>query len=136
MDISDNTGPSLWFWKLGREFFFRDTKYGFGSFIFVKSLFLLLLSLPKEPWLFSWFLFIFLVDSGGQYFDGTTDITRTFHYGTPSAEQVRMYVKYKRVRSESVKCENKMSFVQNHKRVDTDVIMTSWISRNLKLPSI
>ena len=31
---------------------------------------------------------LYLVDSGGQYLDGTTDVTRTFHYGTPSQEQV------------------------------------------------
>ena len=31
----------------------------------------------------------FSVDSGGQYADGgTTDVTRTFHYGTPSSNQV------------------------------------------------
>jgi Xaa-Pro aminopeptidase len=30
---------------------------------------------------------IFLVDSGGQYLDGTTDITRTVIVGTPDAEQ-------------------------------------------------
>lgn len=29
----------------------------------------------------------FLVDSGGQYPGGTTDITRTFHFGAPSAEE-------------------------------------------------
>jgi Xaa-Pro aminopeptidase len=28
-----------------------------------------------------------LVDSGGQYFEGTTDITRTIHLGSPTAEQ-------------------------------------------------
>lgn len=28
-----------------------------------------------------------LVDSGGQYFDGTTDITRTIHLGSPSKEE-------------------------------------------------
>ncbi|KAK2140764.1 hypothetical protein LSH36_1255g00002 [Paralvinella palmiformis] len=28
---------------------------------------------------------VYLVDSGGNYLDGTTDITRTFHFGTPSA---------------------------------------------------
>ena len=28
-----------------------------------------------------------LVDSGGQYLDGTTDITRTFHLGTPTKEE-------------------------------------------------
>ncbi len=27
---------------------------------------------------------LFLLDSGGQYVDGTTDVTRTFHYGTPT----------------------------------------------------
>ena len=30
-----------------------------------------------------------LVDSGGQYLDGTTDITRTFHYGNPTPKQVK-----------------------------------------------
>jgi Xaa-Pro aminopeptidase len=30
---------------------------------------------------------IFLLDSGGQYFDGTTDITRTVALGTPTAQQ-------------------------------------------------
>jgi Xaa-Pro aminopeptidase len=29
---------------------------------------------------------LFLIDSGGQYRDGTTDVTRTLHVGTPSAE--------------------------------------------------
>ncbi|OQR77576.1 xaa-Pro aminopeptidase 1-like, partial [Tropilaelaps mercedesae] len=30
---------------------------------------------------------MYLVDSGGQYRDGTTDITRTVHFGTPTAVQ-------------------------------------------------
>uniref|UniRef100_A0A665UGE9 X-prolyl aminopeptidase (aminopeptidase P) 2, membrane-bound n=1 Tax=Echeneis naucrates TaxID=173247 RepID=A0A665UGE9_ECHNA len=30
---------------------------------------------------------MYLVDSGGQYLDGTTDITRTVHWGTPTAMQ-------------------------------------------------
>ncbi len=34
---------------------------------------------------------IFLVDSGGQYLDGTTDITRTIAMGEPTAEQRRAY---------------------------------------------
>lgn len=34
---------------------------------------------------------ILLLDSGGQYFDGTTDITRTFALGTPTEEQKRNY---------------------------------------------
>lgn len=29
---------------------------------------------------------IHLVDSGGQYLDGTTDVTRTFHFGKPTPE--------------------------------------------------
>ena len=32
-----------------------------------------------------------MVDSGGQYLDGTTDVTRTFHYGTPTEEMVDRY---------------------------------------------
>lgn len=32
---------------------------------------------------------IFLVDSGGQYFDGTTDVTRTITLGNPTAKQKR-----------------------------------------------
>lgn len=34
---------------------------------------------------------LFLLDSGGQYHDGTTDITRTVAVGTPSAEQKRRF---------------------------------------------
>ena len=30
---------------------------------------------------------IHLVDSGGQYIDGTTDVTRAFHFGNPTAEE-------------------------------------------------
>jgi Xaa-Pro aminopeptidase len=34
---------------------------------------------------------LLLIDSGGQYLDGTTDITRVWPIGTPSAEQKRDY---------------------------------------------
>ncbi|MFT6071882.1 MAG: Xaa-Pro aminopeptidase [Alphaproteobacteria bacterium] len=34
---------------------------------------------------------LFLLDSGGQYYDGTTDITRTFAIGTPTPEMVMRY---------------------------------------------
>ena len=34
---------------------------------------------------------LFLVDSGGQYADGTTDVTRTIAIGTPSAEMCERY---------------------------------------------
>ena len=34
---------------------------------------------------------MFMVDSGGQYLDGTTDVTRTFHYGSPTEEMIERY---------------------------------------------
>lgn len=34
---------------------------------------------------------LYLVDSGGQYFDGTTDVTRTVPIGEPSADMIRHY---------------------------------------------
>ena len=34
---------------------------------------------------------LYLVDSGGQYHEGTTDITRTIHLGTPTAAQKHHY---------------------------------------------
>nr|XP_033798041.1 xaa-Pro aminopeptidase 1 isoform X1 [Geotrypetes seraphini]XP_033798043.1 xaa-Pro aminopeptidase 1 isoform X1 [Geotrypetes seraphini]XP_033798045.1 xaa-Pro aminopeptidase 1 isoform X1 [Geotrypetes seraphini]XP_033798046.1 xaa-Pro aminopeptidase 1 isoform X1 [Geotrypetes seraphini]XP_033798047.1 xaa-Pro aminopeptidase 1 isoform X1 [Geotrypetes seraphini]XP_033798048.1 xaa-Pro aminopeptidase 1 isoform X1 [Geotrypetes seraphini]XP_033798049.1 xaa-Pro aminopeptidase 1 isoform X1 [Geotrypetes s len=34
---------------------------------------------------------IFLLDSGAQYKDGTTDVTRTMHFGTPSAYEKECY---------------------------------------------
>ncbi len=34
---------------------------------------------------------IYLCDSGAQYFDGTTDTTRTLHFGTPSEMEVKAY---------------------------------------------
>eukprot|EP00055_Hartaetosiga_balthica_P007781 m.27335 g.27335 ORF g.27335 m.27335 type:complete len:610 (+) comp5932_c0_seq1:36-1865(+) len=34
---------------------------------------------------------VYLLDSGGQYLDGTTDITRTVHFGTPSDEEKRCF---------------------------------------------
>jgi len=33
----------------------------------------------------------FLLDSGGQYIDGTTDVTRTNHYGTPTQRMIDCY---------------------------------------------
>ena len=39
-----------------------------------------------------------LVDSGGQYEDGTTDITRTFHFGTPTQHQKDCYTRVLQVR--------------------------------------
>ena len=34
---------------------------------------------------------IYLCDSGAQYLDGTTDTTRTLHFGTPTAEEKQAY---------------------------------------------
>ena len=36
---------------------------------------------------------IFLIDTGAQYQDGTTDVTRTVHFGTPSPEQKLFYTR-------------------------------------------
>ena len=36
---------------------------------------------------------IHLVDSGGQYLDGTTDVTRTFHFGNPTDEERDAYTR-------------------------------------------
>lgn len=36
---------------------------------------------------------LFLLDSGGQYLDGTTDITRTFHFGEPTDFEVEAYTR-------------------------------------------
>jgi len=34
---------------------------------------------------------IYLLDSGGQYLDGTTDVTRTFHFGKPTDKEKLAY---------------------------------------------
>ncbi|XP_056016849.1 xaa-Pro aminopeptidase 1-like [Ostrea edulis] len=34
---------------------------------------------------------MYLLDSGGQYLDGTTDVTRTFHFGTPTDFEKECY---------------------------------------------
>ncbi len=36
---------------------------------------------------------IYLLDSGGQYRDGTTDVTRTFHFGEPKEEERQAYTR-------------------------------------------
>jgi Xaa-Pro aminopeptidase len=36
---------------------------------------------------------VFLCDSGAQYLDGTTDVTRTLHFGTPSAHERRCFTR-------------------------------------------
>lgn len=36
---------------------------------------------------------IYLLDSGGQYFDGTTDTTRTVHFGTPTDFEMEAFTR-------------------------------------------
>jgi len=36
---------------------------------------------------------MYLVDSGGQYLDGTTDVTRTLHYGNPTQHEIDCYTR-------------------------------------------
>ncbi|XP_048766480.2 xaa-Pro aminopeptidase 1-like isoform X2 [Ostrea edulis] len=36
---------------------------------------------------------MYLLDSGGQYLDGTTDVTRTFHFGTPTEFEKECYTR-------------------------------------------
>ncbi|KAK7068100.1 Xaa-Pro aminopeptidase 2 [Halocaridina rubra] len=36
---------------------------------------------------------LYLLDSGGQYKDGTTDVTRTMHYGDPTPYQIETYTR-------------------------------------------
>ncbi|TFK49276.1 Creatinase/aminopeptidase [Heliocybe sulcata] len=66
---------------------------------------------------------IYLCDSGGQYLDGTTDVTRTWHFGTPTAEEKRAFTRV----------------LQGHIAIDTAVfpngtsgyIIDSWARRAL-----
>ncbi|KAJ3313276.1 hypothetical protein HDV04_002260 [Boothiomyces sp. JEL0838] len=36
---------------------------------------------------------MYLCDSGGQYLDGTTDVTRTLHFGTPTEEEIDSFTR-------------------------------------------
>ena len=36
---------------------------------------------------------VYLCDTGGQYADGTTDVTRTLHFGAPTADERRCYTR-------------------------------------------
>ena len=36
---------------------------------------------------------LFLLDSGAQYLDGTTDVTRTFHFGQPTPFEKEAYTR-------------------------------------------
>jgi len=36
---------------------------------------------------------VYLCDTGAQFIEGTTDITRTVHFGTPTADERRVYTR-------------------------------------------
>lgn len=36
---------------------------------------------------------MYLCDSGGQYWDGTTDVTRTLHFGSPTLEEIDAFTR-------------------------------------------
>ena len=36
---------------------------------------------------------VYLCDTGGQYTDGTTDVTRTVHFGDPTDDERRAYTR-------------------------------------------
>jgi Xaa-Pro aminopeptidase len=36
---------------------------------------------------------VHLLDSGGQYLDGTTDVTRAFHFGSPTQQEIDAYTR-------------------------------------------
>lgn len=36
---------------------------------------------------------VYLCDSGGQYTDGTTDVTRTLHFGKPTDDEINAYTR-------------------------------------------
>ena len=42
---------------------------------------------------------LFLLDSGAQYVDGTTDITRTVHFGEPTAREKECFTRVLKVSS-------------------------------------
>ncbi|KAG6808310.1 hypothetical protein H0H92_004561 [Tricholoma furcatifolium] len=66
---------------------------------------------------------IYLCDSGAQFLDGTTDVTRTWHFGTPTDEEKRAFTRV----------------LQGHIAIDTAVfpsgttgyIIDSWARRSL-----
>jgi Xaa-Pro aminopeptidase len=51
---------------------------------------------------------IYLCDSGGQFLDGTTDVTRTWHFGTPTDEEKRAFTRV----------------LQGHIAIDTSIFPT------------
>ncbi|XP_058057335.1 xaa-Pro aminopeptidase ApepP [Anopheles bellator] len=69
-----------------------------------------------------------LIDSGGQYEDGTTDVSRTLHLGDPSAEQIQAYTS---VLSGMIRL-SMLTFPENLKPAELDAIARGpvWGSMN------
>ncbi|VDD78261.1 unnamed protein product [Mesocestoides corti] len=61
---------------------------------------------------------LFLVDSGGQYATGTTDVTRTVHLGTPSEEQITDYTQVLKAHA----CLASLTFPDNTAGTRLDVV--------------
>ncbi|XP_042895284.1 xaa-Pro aminopeptidase 1 isoform X3 [Parasteatoda tepidariorum] len=61
---------------------------------------------------------LYLLDTGGQYYDGTTDITRTFHFGQPAVEEIEAYT---RVLMGAIDLLAAI-FPENTKGIDLDII--------------
>ncbi|XP_065349359.1 xaa-Pro aminopeptidase 1-like isoform X2 [Cloeon dipterum] len=62
-----------------------------------------------------------VIDSGGQYLDGTTDVTRTFHFGTPTPKEKEAYTRV----LGGVLALSKLSFPYTVDTSDVDVLARS-----------
>ncbi len=59
---------------------------------------------------------LFLVDSGAQYLDGTTDVTRTICFNTPSPEQIEMYTRV--LKGHIAVASSKIKYGETGKKLD------------------
>ena len=59
---------------------------------------------------------LFLVDSGAQYMDGTTDVTRTICFNTPSTEQIEMYTRV--LKGHIAVASSKIKYGETGKKLD------------------
>ncbi|MDC3163247.1 M24B family metallopeptidase [Pelagibacteraceae bacterium] len=59
---------------------------------------------------------LFLVDSGAQYMDGTTDVTRTICFNTPSKEQIEMYTRV--LKGHIAVASSKIKYGETGKKLD------------------
>ena len=59
---------------------------------------------------------LFLVDSGAQYLDGTTDVTRTICFNTPTLEQIEMYTRV--LKGHIAVASSKIKYGETGKKLD------------------